>query len=719
MSAMMYEYESGSGLPSSRKSNYSSKIVVSCVVIGVVITTILFSSSSDNNNPGSVATVSDVAGENNNKVMYESFSSSNAVPNTNTVLSTATAAMSSSSSAPSYSWTLGRFGYEPLSHFNSASDDSIESIKKYKFLKNHVAVIEPHVEMEFALYDSSHLKSSNKFVFQVCQDGECQQGTKYLSSTGIEISDTVKFKCQEHETFDIEMFEVDSSSKELISSSKGTGICLYVRRELRTLSDLDRQQFLEAQKIIYSLTEEEGVAQYGGEYHSSSWLLMLHHFNAGQRDADHIHEGNGFLLQHSKITRIFEKSLQAIDPSLAMPYWDYTIDDSKRQTVANSYVMAEDIYGSMFTPKDILHGFNYNSDNIVDGQIQDGLFAGLKAEFNTQYPDLKYGYGYMRAPWSMNPSPYISRFTGVFNGGILLPTCQMHYDILHDYDEMMEFFQQIAFFPHATVHTLAGGIYGCDLFDSAVEKGMLTDDDAAFGVCTGWIFYLKEWYRHNLITPYKDCELKIENPELSTCGFECNAEELPTLQRSIKLYFAKWANVDQDGFEDYWTDFICGGDGGRIFPGDHLESASPADPSFWVIHPTIERLFHVKLMAGGFANEKWYTDPQKQNVCQKARCLQDGHQDYHDTCCYGHYEGDRLLDFITGNTSNYIGQSNAELLASSDPRSEDYSNAYIYDNFEWVHCEGNDFDVLLKAMSDGEDIDALIASQVYCCYYYC
>ena len=37
-------------------------------------------------------------------------------------------------------------------------------------------------------------------------------------------------------------------------------------------------------------------------------------------------------------------------------------------------------------------------------------WAGLKAEYNNQFSDLRYGYGYMRAPWSMNPSPYISRF---------------------------------------------------------------------------------------------------------------------------------------------------------------------------------------------------------------------------------------------------------------------------------------------------------------------
>jgi hypothetical protein len=32
---------------------------------------------------------------------------------------------------------------------------------------------------------------------------------------------------------------------------------------------------------------------------------------------------------------------------------------------------------------------------------------------------------------------------------------------------------------------------------------------------------------------------------------------------------------------------------------------SSADPSFWVIHPTLERLFQEKLLSGGFQNEKW------------------------------------------------------------------------------------------------------------------
>ena len=58
---------------------------------------------------------------------------------------------------------------------------------------------------------------------------------------------------------------------------------------------------------------------------------------------------------------------------------------------------------------------------------------------------------------------------------------------------------------------------------------------------------------------------------------------------------------------------VCMATGG--LSGDHIESASPADPSFWVIHPTLERLLHAKLLSGGFADESWAADQIDDFVC--------------------------------------------------------------------------------------------------------
>lgn len=134
-----------------------------------------------------------------------------------------------------------------------------------------------------------------------------------------------------------------------------------------------------------------------------------------------------------------------------------------------------------------------------------------------------------------------------------------------------------------------------------------------------------------------------------------------------------------------------------MFSGDNFESASPIDPIFWLIHPPLERLLHAKFMSGGFSDESWGTDAVKDNVCVTPKCFSDeaGRMDYFSDCCYGHFEGDRLLDAVSGDRTRYFGPTNAETLAATDPRSERYSMPYVYDSFAWDHCD-EDFSTMLK-----------------------
>ena len=57
----------------------------------------------------------------------------------------------------------------------------------------------------------------------------------------------------------------------------------------------------------------------------------------------------------------------------------------------------------MSLPTDITWGFTYESDSIIDAAIPDGRWAFLTADLNDMFDDLVAGYGYMRAPWNMNP----------------------------------------------------------------------------------------------------------------------------------------------------------------------------------------------------------------------------------------------------------------------------------------------------------------------------
>lgn len=142
--------------------------------------------------------------------------------------------------------------------------------------------------------------------------------------------------------------------------------------------------------------------------------------------------------------------------------------------------------------------------------------------------------------------------------------------------------------------------------------------------------------------------------------------------------------------------------------GDHLESASPADPTFWVIHPTLERLMHAKMMTGGFYTEDWPTDYNEDYICNRPSCFNTttGTMDYYEDCCYGHYEFDQTLDAISGDRFQKTGQTNAEVQQATDPRGDSYNMSYIYDNFDWDHCahDGEDFGELLTTLKQDMDL---------------
>jgi hypothetical protein len=131
--------------------------------------------------------------------------------------------------------------------------------------------------------------------------------------------------------------------------------------------------------------------------------------------------------------------------------------------------------------------------------------------------------------------------------------------------------------------------------------------------------------------------------------------------------------------------------------------ASPADPSFWPIHPTLERLLQAKHMAGGFLISDWGTNLTTDYVCDRPSCYdyETGIYGQHDSCCYGHFFDDRMYDAPNANRSNYDGTTNAEIHDWTNPTWNMYKMPYIYDKFEWSHCleyDGLDFEQLLTKL---------------------
>lgn len=421
----------------------------------------------------------------------------------------------------------------------------------------------------------------------------------------------------------------------------------------------------------------------------------MHDFNAAWRDADHIHEGLGFLPQHMKMTNIFELAMQAVDPSVSLFFWDFTIESAGGIDLADSPMFQEDTFGELALATDSVWGWTYRNNSIYDAVVKNGKWKRTKAESNYDFTELKSGYGYMRGPWNMNPSPLITRF---YTTGSAIPSCSSYYSWL-SLDTFQEFMMESENGPHGSVHGSIGGVFGCDVMDEMLSRGLLKDESAQRSVCAKWGFYIKEMYRGSYLSPVEDCELDtndLEGESGTHCGFVCDDaladDHIYMMQNSINLGNFVPDDMDDDGWVA-WRDFLCTGNGYRVFVGDHLESASPLDPSFWPIHPTQERLLQLKYMVTGFPDDTvWPTTATEKGVwvCNHNQCSNykdsSAEKDYYSECCRGHYEYDRLMDFTTFNRSLSYGDSNHDILAAADPRA-DYSLPYIYSNFYMNHCD--------------------------------
>jgi len=116
----------------------------------------------------------------------------------------------------------------------------------------------------------------------------------------------------------------------------------------------------------------------------------------------------------------------------------------------------------------------------------------------------------------------------------------------------------------------------------------------------------------------------------------------------------------------------------------------PTDPSFWPIHPTIERLWVYKKLLGYFTGEDWPSTD-----------LSASGDD-----CEGHSK-DYVIEMHVLEEGKYY--TNQEFYDAMNPHYD--TLPYIYDNFEWPHCVdyGVDFTNMTMGVSwtvaqgDGED----------------
>lgn len=95
-------------------------------------------------------------------------------------------------------------------------------------------------------------------------------------------------------TYTLEVEEVDTTGTTLREDTKVL-VCKYVRREVRQLSEVDREKFLDAMFTVYNVSTTEGKKKYGDKFRNNEEFVKIHNELAGSHDCGKWHVGSGGL----------------------------------------------------------------------------------------------------------------------------------------------------------------------------------------------------------------------------------------------------------------------------------------------------------------------------------------------------------------------------------------------------------------------------------------
>eukprot|EP00752_Nemacystus_decipiens_P006546 g5896.t1 len=249
--------------------------------------------------------------------------------------------------------------------------------------------------------------------------------------------------------------------------------CKYVRREIRDLTDDDREAFLDALQIWYTIPNDEGRVKYGAAFENYQRTTVLHN---AQVDFFCYHIGLQFLTSHFAFDLSMERNLQMINPTVSLPIWDFMLDSSLLgHKWYNSVIFHEDWLGSAF-------GSPHN-----DFMLSEGRFANISAIYDPPLDDadasrtLKYPpaihpyhdpYGRINAPNNYQDVPKLSR-TSTFCGltsHATISTAETFVACFEDSDTVVDWETCMENNVHGDLHGLLGGAFHCNVDMDAFSR---------------------------------------------------------------------------------------------------------------------------------------------------------------------------------------------------------------------------------------------------------
>jgi hypothetical protein len=474
-------------------------------------------------------------------------------------------------------------------------------------------------------------------------------------------------------------------SGEVLGEEEITVRVKYVRREIRKLLDSDREAFFNAIAVLQRVPTKVGQRLYGSKYLSKDYLVRLHLYYGGMAGCDHWHQGPGFVTSHMAYTMLFEQSLQSVNPAVTVPFWDFTLESTfyEPHTWRRSSIFARDWFGDA-SPANELH-------TVTAGRFAYAPTMANAREFSAVYNS----YGLLRAPWNNDPSPFVTRSSQVYGlPNNMKPSGCNEYARVLKFTNWIDFSRQLNSAAHGHIHETVGGSW-----DHSFGRSVGPATPAVFTFAHMIQALSKDVWRSGFLECPESCEL---NVPWEKCRCTCPTEkrqgmsDYDMLRASGVLASTSYFDADKHLIESFvdptdgqvhyslqntttktageeaaiYSDllrYVC--DPGHI--GTMFQASSSNDVIFWVLHPTIDRLWHWKRLGDPQFVEDW---PHNEGSCyghnpEDLQPLKKG--------LFGEKEAER------SGTANYY--RNSELYEQLHPENEKLP--YVYADFSWPHCE--------------------------------
>lgn len=463
----------------------------------------------------------------------------------------------------------------------------------------------------------------------------------------------------------------------------------YVRREIRSLTDEDRNTFFDALYKMYTIDDDVGKQMYGEKFKSAEYYVYKHLNGAGTTDCDHWHDGAGIVTHHVAFTLEVEQTLQAINASVAMPYWEYGMDSYLYDDWKLSPIFNADWFGEA-SPLNAGHA-------IADGGMWEGILLPDGDQYSSWDIDdtgtlnpFVNAYGQMRSPWNNNPIENIGRHNETYSMSQYnsMPNCPTLEDCFAS-TSIADMNDCLNGATHGPVHILIGGAWG---------EGTLFDDESiSFMAMPDKLLFFKVLWRMGFTRCPSKCNLgkvckcAVPDEYLTEYGAKYILEQT-NVYYAIEKYVS---NADDKFLEKVVRSIEDPGIAGEMF-----SSAAAFDPTFWPLHGAAERLVGFKrvLVSQGDItdfDETWDYKPYDPKsgaayvpgVCDWSKVAGAGDLTLPDcdmsVTCFGH-NADDLLEF-TGFVTEDDAYTNEEFYNFIHPWNEVLP--YTYDDFGYDYCE--------------------------------